>query len=159
LTRNDPVGLPDVNVLFALVNTDHSGHRPALAWFDEVGEFALAPPTLNGLVRLLLNPAATPNTPTPAEALAAADSLRAARGAVFWPDDVAPGASTRFAYALVGHRQVADLHLLDLVVARGGRLVTLDAKIGAALRPTGRRHIHLLTQEAPLTSAAMPRRP
>jgi toxin-antitoxin system PIN domain toxin len=149
LRRNDPVGLPDVNVLFALVNTDHADHHVALAWFDGVDQFALTPPTLNGLVRLLLNPAATPNTRTPAEALAAADSLRAARGAVFWPDDVAPGTSTRFAYALGGHRQVADLHLLDLAASRGGQLVTLDAKIPAPLRPNHRPQIHLLPTPPP----------
>jgi predicted nucleic acid-binding protein len=141
-------------VLFALVNADHADHGAAIAWFDGADQFALAPPTLSGLVRLLLNPAATPNTRTPAEALGAADALRAARGAVFWPDDVAPGAATRFAYALGGHRQVADLHLLDLAAARGGQLVTLDAKIGAALRPKDRRHIRLLPGAAPPPAAA-----
>jgi predicted nucleic acid-binding protein len=40
--------------------------------------------------------------------------------------------------------QVTDLHLLDLVAARGGRLVTFDAKIPAALKPVDRRHLVML---------------
>lgn len=99
---------------------------------------------MNGLLRLLLNPAAMPSTPSPSRALRSVDSLRLSRGAVFWPDDLVPGASRRFAYALTGHRQVTDLHLLDLAATRGGRLVTYDGGIEAVLRPKDRKFIHLL---------------
>jgi len=144
LTTNDTVDLPDVNVLFATVNTDHAAHAEALAWFDQVEQFALTPVTMNGLLRLLLNPAATPNTLPPAQAFRLVNSLHISRGAIFWPDHLVPGASMRFAYALTGHRQVTDLHLLALAVAHGGRLTTFDNRIEAALRPKDRKYVNLL---------------
>jgi len=144
LKTNNTVELPDVNVLFASVNTDHVTHTPALAWINQVELFALTPTTMNGLLRLLLNPAAMPNTPSPAQALRAVDSLRGSFGAVFWPDDEVPGTQMRFAYALTGHHQVTDLHLLALAATHAGRLVTFDAKINAALRPKDRKYINVL---------------
>jgi len=139
------VDLPDVNVLFAFSNTDHLTHQAALEWFDAVEQFALTPATMNGLLRLLLNPVAMPNTPPPAKALRAIDALRGTRSAVLWPDDLVPGSTMRFAYALTGHRQVADLHLLALAVTHGGRLTTFDGKIAAALRPIDRKYVNVLT--------------
>jgi len=47
-------------------------------------------------------------------------------------------------YALTGPGQVTDLHLLALAVSRGGRLVTFDTKIEAALRPKDRSHLRIL---------------
>ena len=149
MTTNDAVDLPDVNVLFAALNKDHVAHAAAVAWLDQVEQFALTPATMNGLLRLLLNPAAMPNTPPPAQALRAIDALRASRGAAFWPDDRIPGALAHFSYALTSHRQVTDLHLLDLAVAHGARLATLDAKTAAALRPSDSRHLNVLVEPAP----------
>jgi predicted unusual protein kinase regulating ubiquinone biosynthesis (AarF/ABC1/UbiB family) len=42
---------------------------------------------------------------------------------------------------LTGPGQVADTHLLNLAIARGGRLVTFDQGIGEALSPKNRRSI------------------
>ena len=131
------IELPDVNVLVALHVPEHDHHGAARAWFDRAGEFATTPVTEIGLVRLLLNPA-TGADATPAQALAAIDRLRAVPGAHFWDDGQRTGATARFAYALTGHRQVTDHHLLALAAHRGGRLVTLDARIEAALRPADR---------------------
>ncbi|MCL1800859.1 MAG: PIN domain-containing protein [Promicromonosporaceae bacterium] len=136
--------LPDVNVLFAAHNTDHEDHAVALRWLDETVAIAVTPITLNGLVRLLLNPVATPNRVSAAEAFSAIDSLRAAPRVTFWPDDIVPGSLGRFSYAVTGHRQVTDLYLLELAASRGGRLVTLDRKIKAALKQADRRFLHLL---------------
>ena len=144
---NNPGDLPDVNLLFAIVNQDHAAHMAASQWFDCVEQFALTPVTLNGLLRLLLNPVAMPNTPAPRQALRAVDSLRAAKGAVFWPDDLVPGSKMRFAYAISGHRQVTDLHLLNLAAAHGGRLVTFNQKITAVLNPRDRKYVCELTSD------------
>ena len=136
--------LSDVNVLLALHLPSHENHRQACDWFDAAEGFALTPITQAGLVRLLLNPVVMNGAPaSPASALAALDALQSAPGATFWPDDT-PQLLGRFAYALTGHRQVTDLHLLALAVSKGGRLVTADAKIPAALRRADTKHVHLI---------------
>ena len=47
---------------------------------------------------------------------------------------------------LVGHRQVTDLHLVNLAASAGLRLVTFDAGIAAALAKADRRHVLVLPQ-------------
>ena len=129
--------LPDVNVLVALHVPEHEHHRVARAWFDQAETFATTPVTETGLLRLLLNPATGADV-TPAQALAAIDLLRTLPGARFWGDGQRTGTRARFAYALTGHRQVTDHHLLALAAHHEGRLVTLDAKVEAALTPADR---------------------
>jgi toxin-antitoxin system PIN domain toxin len=135
------IDLPDVNVLFALLNKDHEAESAAVAWFDAVDHYALTPVTTAGLVRLLINPAAMALPVTPSQALQAIDALARRPGSLLWTDDRPVDSSMSFAYALTGHRQVADLHLLDLAASRGGRLVTFDRKIVAALRPRDRQYV------------------
>jgi toxin-antitoxin system PIN domain toxin len=137
--------LPDVNVLVAAHLPDHEFHADATTWLDGTESFATTPYTEAGMVRNLLNPVL--NTPlSPADAHRAVDLLRTLRGYDFWPDDQRLGASAKFAYALSGHNQVTDLHLLELAASRGGRLVTFDAKIAAPLRTKDRRYVRVLGQ-------------
>jgi toxin-antitoxin system PIN domain toxin len=136
--------LPDVNILFALHSPGHLAHPSAVRWFDTAEAFATTAITEAGLLRLLLNPAAVGTAIRPAHALATVDALKASRGAVFWADDEPMSSTSRFAYAITGHRQVTDLHLLALAASKGGRLVTLDAKIEAALRPQDRKHLFVI---------------
>lgn len=141
------IDLPDVNVLFALLNKDHEAEGAAVAWFDAADQYALTPVTTAGLVRLLINPAAMAFPVTAPRALQAVDELAQRPGSLLWTDDRPVGSAMSFAYALSGHRQVADLHLLDLAASRGGRLVTFDAKIAASLRPRDRQYILTLGAE------------
>ena len=136
--------LPDVNVLFAFVNADHEHHLRAVSWMDSTDRFAVTPLTQSALMRLLMNPRATPNSLTAQTAIQVVKDLRGLPGAVFWPNSIDLGQDFPFAYALQGHQQVTDLLLVGLAAGQRGRLVTLDAKIEAALKPADRQHIHTL---------------
>jgi toxin-antitoxin system PIN domain toxin len=138
--------LPDINILLALHSPDHLAHCEAVEWFDATETFATTPITEAGLLRLLLNPLAAGVVLRPAEALARLDALKASRGAVFWPDDVPVSSASPFTSAITGYRQITDLHLLALAASKGGRLVTLDAKIEAALRPGDRKHLRTIAK-------------
>jgi len=135
--------LPDVNVLTALHVSGHPHRQVARAWFDQAESVATTPMTQAGLLRMLLNPTINAH-PDPKLARQAVAALQAAPGVTFWPDDTPNVADTPFSYALTGHGQVTDLHLLALAAAHGARLVTLDGKIEAALRPKDRRHLRVL---------------
>ena len=135
--------LPDVNVLLALVTQDHEHHGLAASWLQGAAQIALCPTTESGLIRLLLNPAVMSEPRSVQEALRAARLIRTLPRAAFWADSTALDES-RFGYALTGFRQVTDLHLLTLAHSMGGVLVTLDGKIGAALRPTDRHNVRSL---------------
>ena len=126
--------LLDVNVLIALFDADHSLHEQALRWFDDNvrSGWASCPLTQNGFVRIMSQPA-YPNA-LPVDAVA--QRLREAAAHPhheFWPDEVSlldKGAvdTTR----IHGPKQLTDVYLLSLAVARGGRLVTFDRALPAA---------------------------
>ena len=139
--------LPDVNVLLALSVAAHEFHHAAASWLEQAEAFATTPVTEAGLVRLLLQPRFTGTDVSPDDAMAMLARLKSQPHAVFVPD-ASPLDTSHFRYALTGPKQVTDLHLLDLARARGGRLVTFDAKLAAALRPRDRRHLHLLSRAA-----------
>jgi len=138
--------LPDVNVLVALHFEDHVHHAQALAWFQEGGRFATTAMTESGFVRVSMNPMVAAEPFTPAEALEALRRLRAHSRAVFWADDTSLAQSDLTARVLVGHKQVTDLQLLNLVGSRGGRLVTFDEKILAPLKTGERALVRVLPQ-------------
>lgn len=137
--------LLDVNVLIALLDTDHVHHARARAWIEAQSQhgWASCPLTQNGCARILSQPG-YPN-PVPVS-----EVIRRLRLAVehpshaFWPDDVSlldrqviDGAR------VLGPRQVTDLYLLSLAVRHDGRFVTFDGWI--PLSPVlGARPEHLL---------------
>jgi len=135
--------LPDVNVLTALHVIGHRHHHIARAWLDAADSVATTPTTQAGLLRMLMNPTINAS-PNPTAARRAVSMLVTAPGVTFWPDDTQDIADTPFLYALTGHGQVTDLLLLAVAASHGGRLVTLDGRIEAALRPRDRRHLHVL---------------
>src|SRR3974390_1322265 len=79
--------LLDVNVLIALLDSDHSLHGQAMAWFREHGKtgWASCPITQNGCLRIMSHPAYPNALPVPAviERLTAATESRYHE---FWPD-------------------------------------------------------------------------
>lgn len=135
--------LPDVNVLTALHVDGHPHHRVARAWFDEADSIATTPMTQAGLLRMLLNPSINAH-PDPKAARNAVSALITAPGVIFWPDDTRNVSETAFMYALTGHGQVTDLHLLALAASHNARLVTLDTRIESALRPKDCKYVFLL---------------
>jgi toxin-antitoxin system PIN domain toxin len=139
--------LLDVNVLIALLDSDHASHDSAINWFAEHARegWASCPITQNGCIRIMSNPA----YPNPLPIQAVIEHLaEACRQDVheFWPDDVSlldsdVVDSTR----IHGPRQLTDIYLLALAVQHEGRLVTFDTGIPlAAVRKATKQKLLIL---------------
>lgn len=123
--------LLDVNVLIALLDSDHVHHARAKAWLKENIRhgWASCPLTQNGCIRIM----SQPGYPNALPAAAVAERLAAATATnhhAFWPDAVSMLDAGRIAWnAVLGSRQVTDVYLLALAVQQDGRLVTLDRAV------------------------------
>jgi toxin-antitoxin system PIN domain toxin len=126
--------LLDVNVLIALLDSDHASHDSAINWFAKHARegWASCPITQNGCIRIMSNPA-YPN-PLPVQAVIK-HLAEACRQDIheFWPDEVSlldsdVVDSTR----IHGARQLTNIYLLALAVLHEGRLVTFDTGIPLA---------------------------
>lgn len=120
--------LLDVNVLLALLDSDHVDHVRAGEWLDAEVEagWASCPITENGFVRIISQPR-YPSPVAPAQAVELLAAARAHPHHAFWPCDVSlldPQVVDRS--RLHGSRQVTDAYLLALAVAHDGRFVTFD---------------------------------
>lgn len=139
--------LLDVNVLLALLDSDHADHRYARTWAD--GEldsgWASCALTENGFVRVLSQPR-YPSPVAPGRAVALLADARAGGDHAFWSCEVSlldPAAVD--ASRLHGARQVTDAYLLALAVAHHGRLVTFDRGLALATVPgAGPEHLVVL---------------
>jgi toxin-antitoxin system PIN domain toxin len=123
--------LLDVNILIALLDSDHTSHRAAWAWFGEHARngWASCPITQNGCIRILSHPG-YPNTRSVTEVVSRLRAATADAAHEFWPDglsllDDAVVDPTR----VHGPRQLTDVYLLALAVRNGGQFVTFDAAI------------------------------
>ncbi len=139
--------LLDVNVLIALLDSDHASHDSAIRWFAKHARegWASCPITQNGCIRILSNP----GYPNPLPAQAVIERLAEACDQdihKFWPDEVSlldsrVVDSTR----IHGPRQLTDIYLLALAVHYGGRLVTFDTGIPlSAVRKATMQHVMVL---------------
>jgi toxin-antitoxin system PIN domain toxin len=139
--------LLDVNVLIALLDSDHASHDSAMSWFAKHARegWASCPITQNGCIRIMSNP----GYPNPLPVQAVIERLAAAcREDIheFWPDEVTlldPDVvdSTR----IHGPRQLTDIYLLALAVQHEGRFVTFDTGIPlAAVRDATARNLLIL---------------
>ncbi len=121
----------DVNVLIALLDSDHVHHLRARAWLKENIRhgWASCPLTQNGCIRIM----SQPGYPNALPAAAVAERLAAATATshhTFWPDAVSMLDAGRIAWnAVLGSRQVTDVYLLALAAQQDGRLVTLDRAV------------------------------
>jgi toxin-antitoxin system PIN domain toxin len=126
--------LLDVNVLIALLDSDHASHDSAIRWFAKHARegWASCPITQNGCIRIMSNP----GYPSPLPVQAVIKRLAEACDEdihEFWPDEVSlldsdVVDSTR----IHGPRQLTDIYLLALAVQHEGRLVTFDTGIPLA---------------------------
>jgi toxin-antitoxin system PIN domain toxin len=139
--------LLDVNVLLALLDSDHVDHHRANAWLDaEIGGgWASCAITQNGFVRVI----SQPRYPSPVSPSVGAELLRGACATAhheFWPCDVSVLDPGVIDHARVhGPSQVTDAYLLSLAVAHGGRLVTFDSSIApSAVRGATAHHLTIL---------------
>ncbi|MDR3068848.1 MAG: PIN domain-containing protein [Cellulomonas sp.] len=136
--------LPDVNVLVALLHPGHVHHQTAQRWFTGAERFATTPITESGLLRMALNPAVMGTETGAAAALASLRSLRSDVRARFLADDSSLAQATIDLVGLVGHKQVTDLHLVNLAATHDARLVTLDKRIRLTLAPGDQARVVLL---------------
>lgn len=123
--------LLDVNVLIALLDSDHTSHGAAMSWFAKHARegWASCPITQNGCIRIMTNPGYPNALPVQAVMKHLADACHEDVHE-FWPDKVSlldPGVfdPTR----IHGPRQLTDIYLLGLAVEHAGRLVTFDTGI------------------------------
>ncbi len=123
--------LLDINVLVALLDSDHVDHDRATDWLD--GEidagWASCAVTQNGFVRIISQPR-YPSPVAPAQAIELLASATEDDHHVFWPCDVSLLDPSRVRRSRVlGPRQVTDAYLLALATAHDGRFVTFDRSI------------------------------
>jgi toxin-antitoxin system PIN domain toxin len=123
--------LLDVNVLIALLDSDHASHDAATEWFGRNARagWASCAITQNGCVRVMSHP----RYPNAQPVRVVADRLAEAVSHElheFWPDDVSVlDAGLIDRTRIHGPQQVADVYLLALAVAHSARLVTFDRSI------------------------------
>ncbi|MDQ4117433.1 MAG: PIN domain-containing protein [Actinomycetota bacterium] len=123
--------LLDVNVLLALLDSDHVDHMRAREWLEaEIGTgWASCPITENGFVRVI----SQPRYPSPISPTEAAHLLGRAVDTPhheFWPCDLSLLDEEVVDRTRVhGPRQVTDSYLLALAVRNRGRLVTFDRSV------------------------------
>jgi len=123
--------LLDINVLLALLDSDHADHHLARRWLDdEIGNgWASCAITQNGVVRIM----SQPRYPSPVAPAVVADLLAQACATPhheFWPCEISlldPLVVDR--RRLHGPRQVTDAYLLALAVHRASRFVTFDRSV------------------------------
>jgi uncharacterized protein len=123
--------LLDVNVLLALLDSDHVDHNRAQEWLKaEIGGgWASCAITQNGFVRIISQPR-YPSPITPAAAIQLLERACSTRHHVFWLCEVSlldPKVVNRS--RLHGPRQVTDAYLLALAIRRGGRLISFDRSL------------------------------
>jgi toxin-antitoxin system PIN domain toxin len=123
--------LLDINVLLALLDSDHVDHVRARAFLEAeiAGGWASCAITQNGFVRVISQPR-YPSPVSPARAIE-----RLARACVsdaheFWACEVSLLDRVVVDSSRVhGPRQVTDTYLLALATAHGGRFVTFDQAV------------------------------
>jgi len=124
--------LLDVNVLIATAWPTHPAHQKVQQWIGRHAKqgWATCPFTQTAFVRILSNPAFSPNALTPVDALALLRANLRHPAHRFWEDDVSFIETVGpFSERLVGHQQISDAYLLGLAIHRGGRLATVDQGI------------------------------
>ena len=139
--------LLDVNVLIALLDSDHVDHERARRWVDAeiVHGWASCAITQNGFVRIISHPR-YPNPVPPAHAIRRLARAAATEYHEYWPCSVSLLDDELIDYSrLHGHRQVTDAYLLALATATGGRFATLDQSIPIdAVRQAGAHNLTLI---------------
>jgi len=139
--------LLDINVLLALLDSDHVDHRRAHDWLDGAIEhgWASCAITENGFVRIM----SQPRYPSPISPTEAIDLLRRACDSgphEFWTCEVSLlDARVVDRSRLHGPRQVTDAYLLALAAAHGGRFVTFDRSLSiSSVKGASKDHLTAL---------------
>ncbi len=124
--------LLDANVLIALAWPEHVAHERVGRWFAQHSRrgWATCPFTEAAFVRILSNPAFSPNALTPTNVLIVLKRNVELPSHRFWPDSISlPEAMRQLSFRLAGHQQVTDAYLVALAMHNNGKVATLDARM------------------------------
>jgi len=138
--------LLDINVLVALLWTNHEQHAAARKWFQShQGRWATCPLTQAGFVRISSNPRVFPDAPSVARAVEVlAANLKHPRHQ-FWEYDLSfEDACAPFAGRVGGHQQTTDAYLFGLALRRKGVLATFDSAVTSLADSRQQRFLHIL---------------
>jgi len=113
---------PDVNLLLACAWSGHADHVRANRWLNSVAEFATAPVTQMGFLRVSMSAACGASFGDAQTALRAILQLKSHR---FLTDTVSANALP----ALSNGKDVTDAHLVRLAASHGFKLATLDGSL------------------------------
>ena len=131
--------LLDVNVLIALLDTDHAFHERAHDWWATQAKsgWASCPTAENGVVRILSHPGYGRTAHfTPQDLISRLRTFVSQTDHEFWPDDLSLRDEEVFlADRIHGSRQLTDLYLLALAGKHGGMLATFDQGIPISAVP------------------------
>lgn len=128
------VHLLDINVLVALLWTNHEQHDAASRWFrrHQKRGWATCPMTQAGFVRVSSNPRVFADAPTPGKATEILEGNLAHATHRFFADHLRfSEAIAPFGDRLLGHQQVTDAYLFGLAVHHHAILATFDSGIAA----------------------------
>jgi toxin-antitoxin system PIN domain toxin len=134
------VFLLDVSALIALAWPTHRAHSRVQAWFSRNARqgWATCPFTECGFVRIVSNPAFSPDFLTVPEAVRLLTLNVNHPTHRFWADVLPVEDAVRhFQGRLAGHNQVTDSYLLELAIHNEARLATLDERLATLLDPKG----------------------
>jgi len=132
----------DVNLLIALMWPAHEDHDRAQQWFANNAHhgWATCPFTQAAFVRIVANPAFSPDAVSPVEAAGLLASNLKHQNHQFWADEITLAQAVQpFANRLTGHQQVTDAYLLGLAIHKKGKLATMDRSVAALLAPRSRQ--------------------
>jgi hypothetical protein len=130
----------DVNLLIALMWPAHEDHDRAQQWFAHNAHhgWATCPFTQAAFVRILANPAFSPDAVSPVEAAGLLASNLKHQNHHFWADEITlTQAIEPFSNRLSGHQQVTEAYLLGLAIHKKGKLATMDRAVVGLLAPHG----------------------
>jgi uncharacterized protein len=124
--------LMDVNLLIAMAWPTHTAHDRARRWFlknSRIG-WATCPIIESGFVRVVSNPAFSPDALTPRDALSLLSANLEHPSHRFYSDDISLFEAAKNTGAkLIGHGQITDAYLLGLARHHKLKLATLDTRL------------------------------
>lgn len=132
--------LLDANVLIAMAWPTHRVHEKVQGWLARHARegWATCPLTQLAFVRILSNPAFSPNALTPGDAHGLLEANLRHPAHRFWADEVSfLEALEPFVPKLTGHQRVTDAYLLGLAMHKRGKLVTMDRTVRMLLPDKG----------------------
>lgn len=139
--------LLDINVLLALLDSDHVDHHRAHDWLEGGIEdgWASCAITQNGFVRIISQPH-YPSPISPAEAIDLLGRACDSGPHEFWTCDVSLlDSRTVDRCGVHSPRQVTDAYLLALSAAHGGHFVTFDRSLSiSAVKHATEDHLTVL---------------